>query len=171
MVWHIFISGGPELHFTKLCKQSAQWSRGNSKADLSGWCYLCACVCVGERGKHIHININNEIKCHCHSKLWLYPVFNYVLDLKLSNEMESFVIVKQKRQEPLQALELSISFKQEASEQQLAFYQRRVELLEKLLDQLRAGKALGTLCNTMTTGVNRSRNVCSENCFSVFCLI
>lgn len=80
--------------------------------------------------------------------LWLHAVFNYVLDLKLSNEMETFVIEKQKQQEQLQALELSISFKQEATEQQLALYQQRVELLEKLLDQLREGKALGILCNT-----------------------
>lgn len=69
--------------------------------------------------------------------------------------MEAFVVEKKKQQEQHQALELGISIKQEATEQQLAFYQQRVELLEKVLNQLKEGKALGTFHNTHFVIVNR----------------
>ncbi|XP_026224804.1 coiled-coil domain-containing protein 114-like [Anabas testudineus] len=58
---------------------------------------------------------------------------------QLCSEMEAFVVEKKKQQEQHQALELGISIKQEATEQQLAFYQQRVELLEKVLNQLKEG--------------------------------
>lgn len=62
--------------------------------------------------------------------------------------MESFVVEKQQQQEQHHSLQLRVSIKQEATEQQLAVYQQRVELLEKLLDKLVEGTALSTFNNT-----------------------
>ncbi len=66
-------------------------------------------------------------------------------------------MVEQRQQrEKHQALRVRVSIKQEATEQQLAVYQQRVEFMEKLLDQLKKG----TACNrNMANCMLEFRNV------------
>ncbi|XP_070695004.1 outer dynein arm-docking complex subunit 1-like [Pempheris klunzingeri] len=58
---------------------------------------------------------------------------------QLCNEREIFVAEKQQQQKQHQALRMRVSTKQEATEQQLAGYQQRVEFMEELLEQLKKG--------------------------------
>ncbi|XP_063734486.1 outer dynein arm-docking complex subunit 1-like isoform X2 [Eleginops maclovinus] len=54
-------------------------------------------------------------------------------------EREMFVAEKQRQQDQHQALQVKVSIRQEAMEQQLAGFQMRVDFMEKLLDQLKEG--------------------------------
>ncbi|XP_041800805.1 outer dynein arm-docking complex subunit 1-like [Chelmon rostratus] len=58
---------------------------------------------------------------------------------QLYSEREIFLAEEQQQQEQLQALRMRVAIKQEATEQQLAVYQQRVEFMENLLDQFKAG--------------------------------
>ncbi|XP_038578832.1 coiled-coil domain-containing protein 114-like isoform X4 [Micropterus salmoides] len=58
---------------------------------------------------------------------------------QLCDEREIFVAEEQQQQEQHHDLLMRVSIKQEATEQQLAVYQQRVEFMEKLLYQLRDG--------------------------------
>ncbi|XP_078110775.1 outer dynein arm-docking complex subunit 1-like [Sander vitreus] len=58
---------------------------------------------------------------------------------QLCNEREIFAAEEQRQQEQHQALQMKVSIKREAIEQQLAVYQQRVEFTEKLLDRLKEG--------------------------------
>lgn len=71
----------------------------------------------------------------------LYAVFRYVLDCKLCDEREIVVAEEQRQQEQHRALQKKVSIKREETEQQLAGYQKRAEVIEKLLDQLKKGTA------------------------------
>ncbi|XP_045912939.1 outer dynein arm-docking complex subunit 1-like isoform X5 [Micropterus dolomieu] len=62
---------------------------------------------------------------------------------QLCDEREIFVAEEQQQQEQHHAFLMRVSIKQEATEQQLAVYQQRVEFMEKLLYQL--GDGLKTL--------------------------
>ncbi|XP_073325655.1 outer dynein arm-docking complex subunit 1-like [Pagrus major] len=58
---------------------------------------------------------------------------------QLCCERETWVAEEQKQQEQHRALQLTVAIKQEATEQQLAVYQQRVQFMEKLLDQVKEG--------------------------------
>ncbi|XP_032377619.1 coiled-coil domain-containing protein 114 [Etheostoma spectabile] len=67
---------------------------------------------------------------------------------QLCSEREIFTAEEQRQQEQHQGLQMKISIKQEAIEQQLAVYQQHVEFFEKLLDQLKEGvKSLCQISN------------------------
>ncbi|XP_036959962.1 outer dynein arm protein 1-like isoform X2 [Acanthopagrus latus] len=58
---------------------------------------------------------------------------------QLCSERETRVAEEQKQQEQDRALQLTLAVKREATKQQLAVYQQRLQLKEKLLDQLKEG--------------------------------
>lgn len=51
---------------------------------------------------------------------------------------------EKQQQEQHQALQMGVSIKQEATEQQQAVYQQHVEFMEKLLDKLKEGTVYGS---------------------------
>lgn len=73
-----------------------------------------------------------------------YAVFHYVLDWKVYSDREMFVAEEKQQQEQHQALQMGVSIKQEATEQQQAVYQQHVEFMEKLLDKLKEGTVYGS---------------------------
>ncbi|XP_074498778.1 outer dynein arm-docking complex subunit 1-like isoform X1 [Sebastes fasciatus] len=58
---------------------------------------------------------------------------------QLCDEREIVVAEEQRQQEQHRALQKKVSIKREETEQQLAGYQKRAEVIEKLLDQLKKG--------------------------------
>lgn len=74
----------------------------------------------------------------------LYAVFHYVLDWKLYSETETLLAEEQQQLEQHQALRMKVSIKQEATEQKLEVTQYRVDFMDKLLYQLKEGRAEST---------------------------
>lgn len=104
--------------------------KGRSLRLVFSMC-LFVCMCIGEKKRKM------EIKCHSGCMLSSITSWNW----KLCSQREIFVAEKQQQQEKHQALRMRVSIKQEATGQQLAAHQQRVEFMEKLLDQLKAGTA------------------------------
>lgn len=56
-----------------------------------------------------------------------------------------FMAEQKQQQEQHWALQMEVSVKQEATEQQLALYQHQVEFMEQLLGKVKEGKVYGIL--------------------------
>lgn len=63
-----------------------------------------------------------------------------------------FVAEQKQQQEQRRALQMEVSMKQAATEQQLAVYEQQVEFMEQLLGKVKEGKVYGILTEYIEWG-------------------